>query len=64
MLEEEEKYVDEILNSRDDIFDDEIKDIIGREIRINFIARLFKDRDDWKKNLMELKEFTVKKLKD
>lgn len=62
LLEEEEKHVDEILNAREDIFDDEFKEIIQREIRINFIARLFKDRDDWKRNLFELREFNVIKM--
>jgi hypothetical protein len=62
LLEEEEKHVDEIINSRDDIFDDEIKDIIMREVRLVFIARLYKDREDWKRNLMELKDYNVIKM--
>ena len=61
-MEEEERHVEEILNARDDIFDDEIKEIIQKEIRINFIARLFKDREDWKKNLLELRMFNVIKM--
>jgi len=62
MFDEEERYVDEYINSRDDIFDDEMKELIMREIRLSFIGRLFKDRDDWKKNLFELKDFTVIKM--
>jgi hypothetical protein len=62
LLEEEEKHVDEIINARDDIFDDEIKDIIMREVRLVFIARLYKDREDWKRNLMELKDYNVIKM--
>lgn len=62
LLEEEEKYVEEIVNARDDIFDDEIKDIIMREVRLVFIARLYKDREDWKRNLMELKDYNVIKM--
>lgn len=53
-LEEEERHVEDMINARDDIFDDEMKDIISREVRLVFIARLFKDREDWNKNLMEL----------
>lgn len=54
--------MEEQLNSRDDIFDDEMKDIIGREVRLIFVARLFKEREDWKRNLMELKQFNVIKM--
>ena len=61
-MEEEERHVEEIINARDDVYDEEIKDIISREIRLHFIARLFKDREDWKKNLLELREFNVIKM--
>jgi len=48
LLDEEERYVEEIINSREDLFDDEIKDIIARDIRINFIGRMFKDKEEWR----------------
>jgi hypothetical protein len=50
------------LSARDDIYDDEFREIVMKDIRINFIARLFKDRDDWNRNLMELKDYNVIKM--
>ena len=62
LLEEEERHVDDILSARDDVYDDEIKEIVQREIRLHFIGRLFKDREEWKRNLMELKDYNVIKM--
>jgi hypothetical protein len=62
LLEEEEKHIDEVLSMREETLDEEIKDIISRDIRIHFIARLFKEKEEWKRNLFELREFNVLKM--
>jgi len=51
-----------MLNAREDIYDDEIRDIIARQIRLTFIAKLFRDKEEWKRNLLELKDFNVIKM--
>ncbi|CDW73780.1 UNKNOWN [Stylonychia lemnae] len=62
LLDEEEKHIDEMINSRDEAMDDELRDLYMRQARIHFIGRLFKEREDWKGNLMKLKEFKVLKM--
>lgn len=62
LLEEEERHVEELVSMKEDVVDDEIKDIYARDIRLHFIARLFKEREDWKRNLLELREFNVIKM--
>jgi hypothetical protein len=47
---------------RDEPMDDELRDIFGKAARVNFIARLFKERDEWRNNLMRLKNFKVMKM--
>jgi len=61
-LEEEEKHVEESISGRDDLDTEELKELHSKETRIRFIARLFKERDEWKTSLMGLKDFTVMKM--
>ena len=62
LLDEEEKHIDEIINARDEPMDDELRDMYMRQARLTFIGRLYKDRDDWRENLMRLKEYKVIKM--
>ena len=62
LFDEEERYLEEYLNLREEPMDDELRDIYGKAARVNFIARLFKERDDWKNNLMRLINFKVLKM--
>ena len=59
-MEEEEKYIEDVLKDFNEK-DDEYKDILLKYHRVNFIARLFSTKDDWKKRMFELKEFKVLK---
>ena len=51
-FEEEDRHVEEALGGRDDIDTDEIKELYSKDARIRFIAKLFKENEDWKKKLM------------
>ena len=62
ILDEEERNVEEIISSRDDPMDDEQRDLVMRQIRLSFIGRLFKEREDWNHNLMVLRDFNVIKM--
>ena len=62
IMDEEEKYIEEILNSREDPIDDEQRDLILRQSRLHFIGRLFKEREEWSRNLLNLKNFKVLKM--
>eukprot|EP00347_Sterkiella_histriomuscorum_P009020 403342835 len=62
LMDEEEKHIDEIINAREEQMDDELRDLYMRQARLTFIGRLYKDRDDWRNNLMTLKEFKVLKM--
>lgn len=62
LIEEEERHVDDMISTREDIADEEMKDIYSRDIRIHFIARLFKEKEEWKNNLFSLKKFKVIKM--
>jgi len=42
--------------------DEELKDLHVKQGKIHFIAKLFKEREEWKKNLFTLKEFKVLKM--
>lgn len=64
--EEEEKQVEEFLQWRDqsvtdpkDHWDEETKDLMIRNYRIHFISRMFKEKVDWKRQLMAVKDFKV-----
>lgn len=61
-MDEEEKHIDEYINMRDEPMDEELKELYQKSARIHFIARLFKEREDWKRNLMTLKLFKVMKF--
>ena len=61
-MDEEEKHIEEMINSRDEAMDDELRDMYMRQARIHFIGRLFKEREDWRANLLKLKEFKVLKM--
>lgn len=54
--------MEELISSREDPMDEEQKDLIMRQIRLSFIARLFKEREDWNRNLMVLRDFNVIKM--
>jgi hypothetical protein len=62
IMEEEDKYVEEIVSGRDDLDSEEIKELISKDIRIRYISRLFKEKEDWRNNLLQLKEFKVIKF--
>ena len=65
LLEDEEHFVDEELAKRDpdtSFVDDESKDITSRAARIQFLSTLFKEREDWRKNLLSLQSATVIKM--
>ena len=62
LMDEEEKHIEEMINSRDEAMDDELRDLYMRQARIHFIGRLFKEREDWRANLFKLKEFKVLKM--
>lgn len=51
-----------MISTREDLTDEEQKDITIRELKIKFMARQFKEREDWKKGLFKLKKFKVIKL--
>ena len=53
--EDEEKYVDEAISLKEDLVDEELRDICTRELRIKFISELFKEREDWQKSIFKLK---------
>lgn len=62
-LEEEDKHVEETIGLREDLDNDaELKELHSKETRIRFIARQFKDKEEWKKSLLGLREFTVMKI--
>ncbi len=58
LLEEEEKYLDDFLKEYLDK-DEELREMVVKQNRLSFIARLFTTKEDWKKRLMELKDFKV-----
>lgn len=62
LFDEEERHIEEWISMREEQMDEELKDIYQKAARINFIARLFKEREEWKRNLMRLKEFKVMKM--
>jgi hypothetical protein len=45
-----------------EVIDEELKELQTKQARIHFIAKLFGERDDWKKNLFTIKEFKVLKI--
>lgn len=62
LMDEEEKHIDEIINARDEPMDEELRDLYMRQARLTFIGRLYKDRDDWRDNLLKLRDFKVLKM--
>mmetsp|Transcript_5218 Transcript_5218/g.3940 ORF Transcript_5218/g.3940 Transcript_5218/m.3940 type:complete len:112 (+) Transcript_5218:982-1317(+) len=62
LLDEEERHIEDMINQREDIFDDEFKDIVVRALRVEFIGRLFSHKEEWRSGLYELKEFKVIKM--
>jgi hypothetical protein len=61
-MDEEERHIEDALNNKDDLPDEEYKDIFLRSVRLNFIGRLFHDREDWKRNMNHLRDFKVLKM--
>ncbi len=64
MQEEEDKAVDEELAKQeaDSFPDEESKDLFSKHLRAQHLAKLFKDKDEWKNSLLSLKKATVLKL--
>lgn len=62
LLEEEDRTIEDVISMREDIVDDEIKDIYMRDTRIHFIAKMFKEKEEWTKSLFKLKKFKVLKM--
>lgn len=60
LMEEEEKYIEDFLKDYGEKEED-LKEIIIKQNRVNFIARLFQTKEDWKKRFLEMKEFKVLK---
>lgn len=61
-LDEEEKHVEETISLRDDLDTEELKELHSKEIRIHFIAKLFKENEQWRHSLLGLRDFTVIKM--
>lgn len=61
LMEEEDKYVDETLAQREDLDSEELKELYSKEIRAKYIANLFNEREEWKNNLMALRDYKVLK---
>ena len=68
LQEDEEHFVEEELNkreNRDDIppfADEDQKELFIKGLRIQFLAKLFKEREEWRKNLLSLANATVLKM--
>lgn len=64
LMDEEEKHIEDAVSAREDLIpgDEELKDLFLKQARIQFIARLFRDREDWKRNFYALTEFKVMKF--
>ena len=62
LMEEEDKHIEEQLSMREEPMDEELKDLYQKQARIQFVARLFKEREEWRRNLMNLKFFKVMKM--
>jgi hypothetical protein len=67
LQEEEDRYVDDEISKRENkddsqpFADDDQKELFVKGLRIQFLARLFKDKEDWKKGLLSLSKATVLK---
>jgi len=46
--EEEEKHIEDTIALREDIADDETKELEGKKIRLKYIGDLITDNDYWK----------------
>ena len=64
MAEEEEKYIDELVNQKDsDSFpDDESRELYAKNLRISYLAKFFKDKEEWRKSILGMKDATVMKM--
>lgn len=65
LLDEEEKHIEELhsaMREGDAVVDDELKELQTKQARLHFIAKLYGEREDWKKNLYHIKEFKVLKI--
>jgi hypothetical protein len=51
-----------MLALREESLDDEYKELYHKNVRLNFIAKLFTTKEEWKTSLMAIKEFTVLKF--
>ena len=61
---EEEKFIEEFLTTyrEGEIIDEELKDIETKEARLKFTIKQYKERDEWKANLFDIKEYKVLKM--
>ena len=64
LSEEEEKTIEEILNSKEaDTFqDEESRELFIKQLRVQHISKLFHEKEEWKKGLLGLKDATVLKM--
>lgn len=64
LQDEEDKYIEEAFaNYREgELPDDELKELETREARLNYIIKQYKEREDWKKALFDIKEYKVLKM--
>lgn len=63
--EEEDKQVEEILTAREteqSFADEDLRELNGKMIKIQALSKVFKEKEEWKKGLLELREQTVLKL--
>ena len=62
--EEEEAFVEFEQGKRDmdELPDEDSKELFIRSLRLQFTAKIFREKEDWKKNLLGLRETTVLKM--
>lgn len=60
--EDEERYIDETLQLKEDLMEEEQRELYIRSLRLKHMASLFKEREEWKKSLFKLKKFKVLKM--
>jgi len=54
--------VEEAVCAREDLDSEELKDLHAKDARIKYVARLFKEQEEWKNSLFRFKDFKVLKF--
>ena len=54
--------MEESVSAREDIDSEDLRELYGKYYRMQFMAKMFIERDEWKQNLLGLKVFTVIKM--